>query len=155
MISQRVTDSKGKPLYKIHQIAIDISTFEVQTIYETDELLYEVINYGFDEVEKVIVFLKQDKSKNKSKPKYFVTIVDILDDDQIKVLFNERITQPRVIGRLKSGMYMIVNGHIYFNNEVIKIRYDLLKQENSTKEYRETQIFDIYKDILKFDMSKG
>jgi hypothetical protein len=91
VISQRV-DSKGKPLYKIHQIAIDISIFEVQTIYETDELLYEVINYGFDEKDKVIIFLKKDKSKNKSKPKYFVTIVDILDDDQIKVLFNEKIT---------------------------------------------------------------
>ena len=67
--------------------------------------------------------MKKDKSKNK----YFVTIIDILDDDQIKVLYNARLTQESVLGRLKSGMYMIVNGHIYFNNDVIKIRYDLLK----------------------------
>lgn len=32
---------------------------------------------------------------------------------------------------------MIVNGYIYYNNDVIKIRYDLLKDKNNTTDYGE------------------
>jgi hypothetical protein len=37
-----------------------------------------------------------------------------------------RLTNEELIGRLLSGLYTFVDGHIYFNNNVIKIRYDLL-----------------------------
>lgn len=50
---------------------------------------------------------------------------------------------------------MIVNGHLYYNNNLIKIRLDLLKEENSTVEYTDNQIFDRYKEILKFDKRPG
>lgn len=32
---------------------------------------------------------------------------------------------------------MVVNGHMYFNNEVIKIRYDLLTDQKSLQDYTE------------------
>ena len=112
----------------------------------------EVINYGYDERDSVIILLKKEKSK---KDKYHVTLIDILDDFQIKVLYNDMIKQKDIIGRLKSGLYMIVNGHIYFNNNLTKIRYDLLKSNNTTKEYRYTQIFDVYRDVLKLDKQPG
>jgi len=37
-----------------------------------------------------------------------------------------RIKNPEIIGRLKTNLYNFVGGHIYYNNKVIKIRYDLL-----------------------------
>lgn len=41
--------------------------------------------------------------------------------------FSIIIKSEALVGRLLSGLYTFVNGHIYFNNNVIKIRYDLLK----------------------------
>ena len=36
-----------------------------------------------------------------------------------------------LIGRLLSGLYTFVDGHIYYNNNVIKIRYDVIDSHNS------------------------
>ena len=52
-----------------------------------------------------------------------------------------------LIGRLKSNLYTLVDGHIYYNNKVIKIRYDLLKKKN-LKDLEEHEVFDYYENIL-------
>jgi len=52
-----------------------------------------------------------------------------------------------LVGRLRSGLYTFVDGHIYFNNDVIKIRYDLIESENNQM-YKENEIFDYYFDII-------
>lgn len=51
------------------------------------------------------------------------------------------------IGRMLSGFYTIINGHMYFKNDVIKIRYDLIEQQSSYK-YNENSLFDSYMDIF-------
>ena len=56
-----------------------------------------------------------------------------------------------LIGRLKSGLYTLVDGHIYYNNNVIKIRYDLFNQSGIT--YKENEIFDYYFNI--FELEEG
>jgi hypothetical protein len=56
-----------------------------------------------------------------------------------------------LIGRLESGLYTFVDGHIYYNNNVIKIRYDLFN--NSGINYKENEIFDYYFEI--FELSTG
>ena len=37
-----------------------------------------------------------------------------------------------LIGRLESGLYTFVDGHIYYNNNCIKIRYDLINNTGMT-----------------------
>ena len=46
-----------------------------------------------------------------------------------------------------------MDGHIYYNNNVIKIRYDLLNNSNYVNQ-GEQQIFDIDKDIFKLDPAR-
>lgn len=47
-----------------------------------------------------------------------------------------------------------MGGHIYYNNKVIKIRYDLLegiggrKNKNQILDIEENQLFDMYSEIL-------
>jgi hypothetical protein len=41
------------------------------------------------------------------------------------------ITSGEMIGRFKSGLFKIAQGHIYFNNDVIKVRQDLINSEQS------------------------
>jgi hypothetical protein len=46
-----------------------------------------------------------------------------------------------MIDRFESGQYTFEGGHIYFNNDVIKIRYDLL-DDNGPAHMHETEVFD-------------
>lgn len=49
-----------------------------------------------------------------------------------------------------SGIFDVSNGHIYFGNNVIKIRYDLI-QTDQKMQFTESQIFDEYYGILQID----
>lgn len=45
----------------------------------------------------------------------------------MKIIYTSLVSFRPLIGRLESGLYTFVDGHIYYNNNVIKIRYDLLE----------------------------
>lgn len=53
-----------------------------------------------------------------------------------------------LIGKMLSGLYLLLNGHIYFNNNVIKIRYDLLESDKDSK-LTEHDYFDYFFDIFE------
>ena len=76
----------------------------------------------------------------------------LLDLKEGTLIFETPITDSLVIGRLKSGLYTFNDGHIYYNNNAIKIRYDLINQLNNQK-YTENQIFDFYQNI--FSLTEG
>jgi len=46
---------------------------------------------------------------------------------------------------MKSNLYIFTDGHIYYENKVIKIRYDLLEQH---KDVDQIHLFDQYTNIL-------
>lgn len=76
----------------------------------------------------------------------------IFDLESDKVELSIKIHNPILIGRLLSGLYTIVNGHLYFHNDVIKIRYDLISSAYSYR-YTEKDFFDYYFNI--FEMSEN
>ena len=49
-------------------------------------------------------------------------------------------------GVLISGQYQLTNGHIYYNNNVIKLRYDLMSTLSG-----EEALFNQYHNILNID----
>ena len=57
-----------------------------------------------------------------------------------------------IIGRLKSNLYIYTDGHIYYNNKVIKIRYDLI-EKRAGAEIKEHELFDHYDNIFKLPNS--
>ena len=71
---------------------------------------------------------------------------------QYTVVYESYIQFEKLIGRLVSGNYTFVDGHLYYDNNVIKIRYDLITAYDSHR-YKENEIFDYYFDI--FEMEKG
>jgi hypothetical protein len=38
------------------------------------------------------------------------------------------LKDKKLVGRFESGIYKVSNGHIYFGNNVIKMRYDLVSK---------------------------
>lgn len=57
-----------------------------------------------------------------------------------------------MIDRLESSQFTFEGGHIYYNNNVIKIRYDLIDKFGGDN-YNELEIFDQYDNI--FDLQQG
>jgi len=42
--------------------------------------------------------------------------------------FEIELNDEYIIGILASGNCCLINGHAYFNNNLVKIRYDLMKE---------------------------
>ena len=49
---------------------------------------------------------------------------------------------------MESGLYTLADGHIYFSNNVIKIRYDLINSYQASR-YTDDEIFDFYSNIFR------
>jgi len=43
---------------------------------------------------------------------------------------------------------LFLDGHIYYTDHCIKIRYDLLKDKKGVRELNENEVFDFYDNIL-------
>ena len=82
---------------------------------------------------------------SKNKRDKFATLFSFNRD---KIIFTMQVKSPEIIGRLKSNLYNFVGGHIYYNNKVIKIRYDLLENSQSIISLKEDMIFDHYSNVL-------
>lgn len=59
---------------------------------------------------------------------------------------------PELINRFISRQFLIMNGHMYFDNQVLKIRYDSMLFTKSDF-IGENNFIDKYNNIL--DMKKG
>lgn len=57
------------------------------------------------------------------------------------------VVDPKIIGRFTSGLFILVDGHFYFNNEVIKVRYDQIRKAKF-KQVDQITLFDHYDNIL-------
>jgi hypothetical protein len=68
--------------------------------------------------------ISQERAREARK-KLYLRIVEL--QDQEKVLLDCEVNDDNMIGVFKSGMYKLVDGHIYYDNNVIKLRYDLMK----------------------------
>ena len=71
----------------------------------------------------------------------------LFDLDTEKTILKFKLTDPEVTGRMKTNLYHFVGGHIYFNNRVIKVRYDLLS--DTTIDLNEDTFFDHYNEVLQ------
>lgn len=52
-----------------------------------------------------------------------------------------------LVGRFESGIYKVSNGYIYFGNNVIKMRYDLISKFGGNQ-LSEQDFFNKYNDVF-------
>ena len=74
------------------------------------------------------------------------------EDGKSSIIYESNIYNKSLIGRLESGSYSLMDGMIYFSNDCIKLRYDVINRKDAHI-YLENEIFDYYFNI--FDLEKG
>jgi len=76
----------------------------------------------------------------------------IVDTTKNEMVANFRVKDQNIIGKILSHNYTVIGGFIYFNNQVIKIRYDQILEKRS--EILDSNLaFDQYDQIL--DLKNG
>lgn len=129
---------------KIVKCFIDFADFTLETIFTEFYSNERIINLKVDaSQQRVLIFTKVVKLAEDQGNQ--ITILDIASNN---IVYETLIKNRTLIGRLKSGNYSVSEGHMYFSNNVIKIRYDLIQRPNSSQ-YSEKQVFDFYEDIFK------
>lgn len=86
-------------------------------------------------------------SKVESRKIYNQRLIKIFDLAKGTMLIAFNTVNEQIMGRFISGLFKIVNGHFYFGNQVIKIRYDLIRKAH-TQKLNELHIFDIYGNLF-------
>ena len=104
----------------IFQIVTKFSKFKRIQIYQDKSPKAEILNFGIDSQQKRLIILTGIKNQKNRRDKFFT----IYDFENEQVVYSLKITDRVIIGRLKSNLYILTDGHIYFDNDVIKIRYD-------------------------------
>ena len=120
------------------------SSYSLRNIYEDPNELAEILNIAVDPSSHMLLVLSGIKNKKERRDKF----INLFDIEQEKNVCRIGVTNLELIGRLKSNLYSFVGGHIYYGNNVIKVRYDVISQGEKISE---TTIFDYYHNILSLE----
>ena len=97
----------------------------------------------------MLLILSKIKSNNKMNK---IKLLRIIDLDSNQCVFKNEFTMNEVYGRMKANTFVLDNGHMYFNNCVVKIRYDLIsKGIDQEGPLRDEDILDTYNEILELE----
>ena len=91
----------------------------------------------------LLIFMKEEDKD--SIDCLLLKIVDLNDPENIYL--ECEVTDYEMKGIFLSGQYKLVDGHIYFQNKVIKLRYDLMKEYGGIGTNQEIY-FNKYHDVL-------
>ena len=72
-------------------------------------------------------------------------IYDLKEEDTCTLEIE--IKNSALEGILKSNIYTLVDGHMYYNNNVFKIRYDLIN-DDTLRNLTNEEVFNSYENIL-------
>ena len=107
--------------------------------------------FDIDQQQHKILVLNEIICDNKaeSKSQYTLKLYDI---NTFQLIYETMVHKNFLVGRLESSYFTFSGGHVYYGNNAIKIRHDLIKDSNSFN-YSNDDIIDIYSDV--FDLDEG
>ena len=73
--------------------------------------------------------------------------IKLLDTENNQQIWKQSVKNEELIGRIKSNLFILLDGHLYFDKHIIKIRFDLLN-ENNDRDFTEDEVFDMYENVL-------
>lgn len=109
---------------------------------------YDFQNFSIDrENRKLFLVLSYGaKALNSASSVVVLKIFDM--DDEDRVILETEIVNSALKGILESNMFTLVDGHMYYNNNVFKVRYDLI-DDKSIRNLTNEEVFNQYDNILE------
>ena len=101
------------------------SGFDSKVVFQQTNALKTLHNFNVDSKRnKLIIFSRVKPDKG-----LFVkenTSMMIFDMSSEETDYESSIHDKSLVDRLESGLYTFVEGHYYYSNNILKIRYDLI-----------------------------
>jgi hypothetical protein len=126
-------------------IKIGFSAFESNVLASENSHQYDYVGFKVDRKQGVIMILSKDIEEAHFKDRLYLKLLKLNNIEE--VLLEMEIEDRDMKGIFLSGEFSLIDGHIYFNNTVIKLRYDLMKTYGQIAE-RQCLLFNKYSDIL-------
>jgi hypothetical protein len=118
------SDEKDKKNFKLTRLMVMFSTYYLETMYQEKASEGEsILHYALDSSAKVLIIVYKNLKLREEGERRF----KFFDMEKNKTLISLDVTSKNLLGRFKMGGFNLIDGHMYFCNNVIKIRYDLLR----------------------------
>ena len=112
----------NKRILRLRMANIRFSSYQITDLFSDIEGIDKISQYVVDTHKRSIIMLcKRDNAT------YYLRIYHLLEGRFI--LEGLDIKDEQILGRLRSNLYSILGGHLYFHNQNYKVRFDLLEQE--------------------------
>ena len=111
-------------------IEVQFSGYKAVTVLRDDDpnTSLQALSVDYSNDYLILVFKTETQFSGSFKSEFKFKMYDFVNK---KYIYEAQITDTLLIGRLKSGLFTFADGHIYFNNNAIKIRYDLILGGNN------------------------
>ena len=120
-------------------------------MYVDSDIKDDIKTFNIDSIRKKIMIVCMSQKLEDSMQSTYTFKIYNMNTQTIEAEI--KLKNQELIGRLLSGLYTFVDGHIYFNNNVIKIRYDLLHPGCCGQFSSEEDLFDLYMNIFPLGSS--
>ena len=128
---------------QIEMVQINFESHTHKVVYFETQTNVTIVNANADMVKDHIIFLTEVILDANSEPVHVLNIFDICEE---RIIVEITLKTPCILGRFRSGLYQFLDGHIYFDDYVGKIRLDLIKGSIKTR-YTEQEMFDMYNNV--------
>ena len=106
----------------------------------------ELKGFNIDETTENILLILRPKPSSDKKTHKSEIYLKIWDTNADKIIFENYIMNKSLIGIFQTSCFIYVGDHLYFNNNVIKIRTDLMVKNN--RNVPEEFLFCEYTNII-------
>jgi uncharacterized protein YwqG len=106
------------------------------------------LNFKIDRNNNFLFLISNEIGQNERHDPVYLMIKDLNFKD--KIILETEIFDHELKGIFVSDQYILIDGHLYFNNNVIKLRYELMQQYPNTQEFQSI-FFNYYSQILHME----
>lgn len=139
---------KEEGVQKIICVEIGYMNYYIETNYIEELKEEHLINFQYDyQAEKLIMFYTIDLIKEKALAFKQVHKIKIYNLNTQQIEHEVRLQKKIFIELFRASEYQVIDGHIYYGNNVIKMRYDLLEED--AQNLCENKFFDKYTNMFK------
>lgn len=131
---------------EVVRVNVKYNDYDMTVISKENCDLFDYIDFKIDGANMMMLLILKKVVANSEDEPVYIRIISL--NEGSKCVFDDDIHAEDLKGVFKSGHYTLIDGHMYFRNQVIKIRYELMS-EYSVSDLSIDCIFNRYPEVLE------